>query len=138
MQFAENKKYFSAIKSPHSHRIPGIVIYRHNDEEGKCLLIQIILNLQDQTDALTKEIHDLNDKMQLMLEQLVLAKKNRFGRYSEKMEDMDQIAFKEVDGTIVFFNEAFTLCHQQQMDIIESAKKLWQTIMRNAILYIRK
>lgn len=48
--------------------------------------------------------------MQLMLEQLVLAKKNRFGRSSEKMEDMDQTAFREVDGTIVFFNEAKAVC----------------------------
>lgn len=62
--------------------------HRYTEEQlntaDKSLLIQIILNLQNQTDALTKEVHDLNDKMQLMLEQLVLAKKNRFGRSSEK------------------------------------------------------
>lgn len=88
--------------------------HRYTEEQlntaDKSLLIPIILNLQNQTDALTKEVHDLNDKMQLMLEQLVLAKKKRFGRSSEKMEDMGQIAFREADGTIVFFNEAEAVC----------------------------
>ena len=88
--------------------------HRYTEEQlntaDKSLLIQIIMNLQDQTDALTKEVHDLNDKMQLMLEQLVLAKKDRFGRSSEKMEDVEQIAFREVDGNIVFFNEAEAVC----------------------------
>lgn len=76
----------------------------------KSLLIQMILNLQDQSEALTKEVHDLNEKMQLMMEQLVLAKKNRFGRSSEKMDVPGQICFMEVDGTIVFFNEAEYAC----------------------------
>ena len=68
------------------------------------------LNLQEQTESLTKEVHELNNKMQLMLEQLVLAKKDRFGRSSEKMEDAVQIRFMEVDGNIVFFNEAEAVC----------------------------
>ena len=72
----------------------------------RALLIQMILNLQDQSEALTKEVHDLNEKMQLMMEQLVLAKKDRFGRSSEKMDSPGQICFMEVDGNIVFFNEA--------------------------------
>lgn len=74
------------------------------------LLVQIILNLQDQSEALTKEVHELNEKMQLMMEQLILAKKNRFGRSTEKLEDPDQICFKEVDGNIVFFNESEAVC----------------------------
>ena len=76
----------------------------------KSLLIQMVLSLQEQSEALTKEVHDLNEKMQLMMEQLVLAKKNRFGRSSERMEDMNQIRFMEVDGNIVFFNEAEAVC----------------------------
>lgn len=40
------------------------------------------------------------------MEQLILSKKERFGRSSEKMEDFSQISFMEVDGNIVFFNEA--------------------------------
>ncbi len=43
------------------------------------------------------------DRMQLMMEQMVLfRKKNRFGKSSEKMADSEQIRFMEVDGTIVF------------------------------------
>lgn len=45
------------------------------------------------------------------MEQMVLVNKNRFGRSSEKMEVENQICFKEVDGTIVFFNEAETVCN---------------------------
>ena len=88
--------------------------HRYTEEQlniaDKSLLIQIIMNLQEQTESLTKEVHELNNKMQLMLEQLVLAKKDRFGRSSEKMEDAVQIRFMEVDGNIVFFNEAEAVC----------------------------
>ncbi len=76
----------------------------------KAFLVQMFLNQQEQVEALTKEVHSLNEKMQLMMEQLVLANKHRFGRSSEKMEDPEQICFKEVDGTIVFFNEAEAVC----------------------------
>lgn len=41
-----------------------------------------------------------------MMEQLILNKQARFGRSSEKMTDAGQICFKEVDGNILFFNEA--------------------------------
>ena len=57
-------------------------------------------------EALTKELHASNEKMQLRMEQVILSKQNRFGRSSEKMDDTDQISFREVDGSIVFFNEA--------------------------------
>lgn len=40
------------------------------------------------------------------MEQLVLGKQQRFGRSTECMEDTEQICFMEVDGKIVFFNEA--------------------------------
>lgn len=45
-----------------------------------------------------------------MMEQMVLFQKNRFGRSSEKMAASEQIRFMEVDGTIVFFNEAEAVC----------------------------
>ena len=48
-------------------------------------------------ESLTKETSALNDKMQIMMEQLVLSNKNRFGRMSEKMDDVNQIRFMEVD-----------------------------------------
>ena len=72
----------------------------------KSMLIQMFLNQQEQLETLTTEVRSLNEKMQLMMEQLVLANRNRFGRSSEKMEDASQISFMEVDGTIIFFNEA--------------------------------
>ena len=72
----------------------------------KSFLIQLLLQQQKQLEAITKELHASNEKMQLLMEQVILGKQNRFGRSSEKMEDTSQICFQEVDGTIVFFNEA--------------------------------
>lgn len=88
--------------------------FKYTEEQlntiDKSLLISMFLGLQEQVDSLTKETHALNEKMQLMMEQLILANKNRFGRTSEKMEDPAQICFMEVDGKIVFFNEAEAVC----------------------------
>ena len=76
----------------------------------KSFLIRLLLQQQEQLEALTKELHTSNEKMQLLMEQVILGKQNRFGRSSEKMEDTDQICFREVDGSIVFFNEAEAVC----------------------------
>ena len=76
----------------------------------KSFLIQLLLQEQEQLNALTKELHASNEKMQLLMEQVILGKQNRFGRSSEKMEDTSQICFREVNGTIVFFNEAEAVC----------------------------
>ena len=62
----------------------------------KTLLIKMFLNLQNQMETLTVEMKALNDKMQKMMEQLVLANNNRFGRKTEKMSDTNQICFMEV------------------------------------------
>ena len=87
---------------------------RYTEEQlntvDKALLIQMFLNQQEQLETLTAEVRSLNEKMQLMMEQMVLANRNRFGRSSEKMADAGQISFMEVDGTIVFFNEAEAVC----------------------------
>ena len=77
----------------------------------KSLLVQMFLNMQEQLDILTKETHALNEKIQLMMEQMILSKNHRFGRSSEKMHDANQISFMEVDGVIVFFNEAEAECN---------------------------
>lgn len=77
----------------------------------KSLLIQLLMNQQEQVESLTKEVHSLNEKMQLMMEQIILSNKNRFGRSSEKMTDASQISFMEVDGNIIFFNEAEAVCN---------------------------
>ena len=88
--------------------------FKYTEEQlnklDKELLVQLFLGLQDQMEELTKQTQALNDKMQLMMEQLVLSKKSRFGRSSEKMAEAGQIRFMEVDGEIVFFNEAEAVC----------------------------
>lgn len=101
----------------------------------KSLLVQMFLNLQDemvrsnnQVDLLTQEVQSLNEKMQVMMEQLVLSNKARFGSFSEKMNDSAQISFMEVDGTIVFFNESEAVCdlsaeEPDDLDIKSRGKK---------------
>lgn len=83
---------------------------RYTEEQlntvDKSLLIQMFLKQQEQLETLTTEVRSLNERMQLMMEQMVLANRKRFGRSSEKMEDASQISFMEVNGTIIFFNEA--------------------------------
>ena len=76
----------------------------------RLLLIHLLLQQQEQLSALTEELHAANEKMQRLMEQVILGKQDRFGRSSEKMEDTAQICFREVDGTIVFFNEAEAVC----------------------------
>ena len=91
-----------------------VMAFKYTEEQlnklDKELLIQLFLGLQDQMEELTKQTQTLNDKMQLMMEQIVLSNKSRFGRSSEKMTDPGQIRFMEVDGKIVFFNEAEAVC----------------------------
>jgi transposase len=61
---------------------------KYTEEElnsiDKSLLIKMFLNLQNQMETLTVETKALNDKMQKMMEQLVLANNNRFGRKTKK------------------------------------------------------
>ena len=72
----------------------------------KSFVVELFLQLQEQNDKLSDEIQDLNKKLELLIEQVTLSNKNRFGRSSEKMDDHNQICFMEVDGNIIFFNEA--------------------------------
>lgn len=58
--------------------------------------------------------------MEVLIEQITLANKNRFGRSSEKMTDTSQICFMEVDGTIVFFNEAVSDLDAEEPDTLEN------------------
>lgn len=80
--------------------------FKYTEEQlnklDKELLVQLFLGLQDQMEGLTRQTQALNDKMQLMMEQLVLYKKSRFGRSSEKMAGPGQIRFMEVDGRLCF------------------------------------
>lgn len=86
------------------------MVFKFTEEQlntlDKSFIVNLFLQLQDQNDKLSGEIQELNKKMEVLIEQITLANKNRFGRSSEKMMDTSQICFMEVDGTIVFFNEA--------------------------------
>lgn len=50
----------------------------------KSFLIQLLLQQQEQLETLAKELHSSNEKMQLLMEQVILGKQNCFGRSSEK------------------------------------------------------
>ncbi len=90
----------------------------------KSFLVHLLLNQQEQLEALTKELHDTNEKMQKLMEQIILGKQERFGRSSEKMTDESQICFREVDGTIIFFNEAEAVCDLEAAEPEELEVKL--------------
>lgn len=76
------------------------------DSMDKESLVQTILSYQDQLTKQADQLKNLDNKMQLLMEQVILGKQDRFGKSSEKMDDPDQIRFVEVDGEIAFFNEA--------------------------------
>ena len=56
--------------------------FKYTEEQlnkmDKELLVELFLGLQNQMEELTTETHALNEKMQLMMEQLMLAKHHRF------------------------------------------------------------
>ena len=58
----------------------------------------------------------------------------RFGRSSEKMAPDNQIAFMEVDGKIVFFNEAEAVAAITKYDENEPVKQRSQTILNHTII----
>ncbi len=62
-------------------------------------IIQLFLSQQEQ-------LKNIDHTLQLVLEQVADLKRHRFGRSTEKHEMDEQISFMEVDGKIVFFNEA--------------------------------
>ena len=63
------------------------------------MLIHMFLNQQEQLEKVSADLHSLDTKMQAMMEQLILANKNRFGRSSEKMEDTQQMRFIDFPQT---------------------------------------
>ena len=65
----------------------------------KSMLIQMFLNQQEQLEKVSADLHSLDTKMQAMMEQLILANKNCFGRSSEKMEDTQQMRFIDFPQT---------------------------------------
>lgn len=65
----------------------------------KTTLVQLFLVQQSQ-------LADIDKKLQLLLEQVAVLNNNRFGKSSEKLDTENQISFLEVDGNIIYFNEA--------------------------------
>lgn len=97
-------------------------IPRQNDE-----LVQLFLSTQEQLES-------IDSKLQLVLEQLAVANSKRFGRSSEKMAPDNQIVFMEVDGKIVFFNEAEAVAAITEYDENEPVKQRSQTILNHTII----
>ncbi len=62
-------------------------------------IIQLFLSQQEQ-------LGHIDHNLQLVLEQMADLKRHRFGRSTERHEMDGQVSFMEVDGEIVFFNEA--------------------------------
>lgn len=62
-------------------------------------IIQLFLSQQEQLES-------IDHTLQLVLEQVADLKRHRFGRSAERHETEGQLRFMEVDGKVVFFNEA--------------------------------
>ncbi|MDD3041081.1 transposase [Bacteroides sp.] len=82
----------------------------------KTVLVQLLLANQEQ-------LASIDQKLQLVLEQLASANHKRYGRSSEKLDSSQQIAFKEVDDQIVFFNEAEAVANLDDADYEEDTTK---------------
>ena len=91
--------------------------YREEQLEqlDKEALIRLFLALQGQYKA-------LDQKMQLMLEQLAVMNRRQFGKSTEKLDTQGQYAFMEVDGEIVYFNEAEAVAAVTDFDEDEPPK----------------
>lgn len=86
-----------------------------NDE-----LAGIAMSLQERLAAMEKNYKNLDHTVQLMMEQLADAKRRRFGRSTEKLEEMDgQISFCETEDGIVYFNEAEAVADSETDDELE-------------------
>ena len=83
-------------------------------------LIQLVLSRQT-------EMLQMDRNIQLILEQLADSKRHRFGRATEKLEMDQQISFQEIDGTIVFFNEAEAIVDEETFDRVQASPKQAQT-----------
>lgn len=81
----------------------------------KDTIVQLFLVQQEQ-------LKDIDQKLQLLLEQVAMLNSKRFGKLTEKMVPEAQIAFMEADGKIVFFNEAEAVVSLSQNDVEETEK----------------
>ena len=91
----------------------------------KSLLITMFLGLQEQSETLSDKLTTMDNRMQLMMEQLILSKQELYGWSSEKLTDHGQICFMEADGEIIFFNEA-----EAVSDLDAPEPKIWSSQRR--------
>lgn len=89
----------------------------------KSLLIPLFLAMQEESEKHTQKLTEMDEKLQRIMEQLVLTKQERFGRSSEKLNDYDQIYFMEINGKIAFFNEAEAVFDLEESDEEEVASR---------------
>lgn len=92
----------------------------------KSILVQLVLAMQEESEKQTRKLEEMDEKLQRIMEQIVLSKQERFGRSSEKMADYAQMYFMEIDGKIAFFNEAEAVCDLEvsdEEDIVPRRKK---------------
>ena len=79
----------------------------------KSTLVQLFLMQQEQ-------LSEIDRKLQLVLEQLAVSKRNIYGRSSEKLEASGQMRFVEVNGEMVLlFNEAEALADETADEVTE-------------------
>lgn len=79
-------------------------------------IIQLFLSQQEQ-------LKQIDHTLQLVLEQVADLKRHRFGRSSERHETEAQISFMEVDGKIVFFNEAEAVAEEESGKAAETVTR---------------
>lgn len=79
-------------------------------------IIQLFLSQQEQ-------LKQIDHTLQMVLEQVADLKRHRFGRSSERHETEAQISFMEVDGKIVFFNEAEAVAEEESGKAVETATR---------------
>lgn len=81
----------------------------------KATIVQLFLAQQSQ-------LKDIDNKLQLVLEQVAVLNNHRFGKSSEKLDMDNQLSFMEVDGQIVFFNEAEAIASLTEYEEEEPAQ----------------
>ena len=50
----------------------------------KSMLVQLFLAMQEESEKQTRKLEEMDEKLQRIMEQIVLSKQERFGRSSEK------------------------------------------------------
>lgn len=82
-------------------------------------LVQLILTQQEQ-------LKKMDEKLQLILEQLAVHNNNRFGRRSEKLETEGQLSFNINGEIVMLFNEAEALAEKEADDEPDAEPKRGQ------------